>query len=93
LLELTAKSDAILSRWGLILLPNPPSALARIKQMLVANDRLSAAVWSAPSKVPMLDLAFYAARKQIDAFTPPDGVLGTFTLADKELLKKLCRQA
>ena len=48
------KFDAILSRWGLMFFPNLPAALVRIRQMLITNGRLSAAVWSVPSKVPGL---------------------------------------
>jgi ubiquinone/menaquinone biosynthesis C-methylase UbiE len=82
------KFDAVLSRWGLMFLPNLQSALDRIRQMLVPNGRLSAAVWSAPSKVPLLDLAFATVRKQINAPAPPPGAPGPFTLADIEALKQ-----
>jgi ubiquinone/menaquinone biosynthesis C-methylase UbiE len=89
----TAKFDAILSRWGLMFFPNLSAALVRIRQMLVTNGRLSAAVWSAPSKVPWLDLAFATVRKQINAPVPPPGTPGPFALADIETLKQLFSQA
>jgi hypothetical protein len=73
--------------------PNLPAALVRIRQMLVTNGRLSAAVWSAPSKVPWLDLAFASIRKQINAPAPPPGEPGPFALADIETLKQLFSQA
>ena len=93
LLEPRARFDAILSRWGLMFFPNLQGALCTIKQMLVTNGRLSAAVWSAPLKVPLLDLAFSAARKQINAAAPPPGAPGPFALADLEALKRLFSQA
>ena len=65
-----ARFDAILSRWGLIFLPNLHTALLGIRQMLVTNGRIAADVWSVPSKVPGLDLALSAVRKQIDAPAP-----------------------
>jgi enediyne biosynthesis protein CalE5 len=65
-----ARFDAILSRWGLMFLPNLHAALFGIRHMLVTNGRISADVWSVPSKVPGLDLAFSAVRKQIDAPAP-----------------------
>src|SRR5688500_17393938 len=65
--EPTAKFDAVLSRWGLMFFPNLSAALVKIRDLLVTNGRLSAAVWSAPSKVPLLDLAFATVRKQINA--------------------------
>ena len=88
-----AKFDAILSRWGLMFFPNLPVALVRIRQMLVTDGRLSAAVWSAPSKVPLLDLAFTTVRKQIDAPPPPPTLPGPFALADIDALKQSFSQA
>lgn len=79
--------DAVLSRWGLMFLPNLPMALTTIRQFLTAGGRLSAAVWSTPSKVPMLDLAFSTVRKQINAPAPPPGTPGPFALADTEALE------
>ena len=93
LLGPTAKFDAILSRWGLMFFPNLQGALGTIKQMLVTNGRLCAAVWSAPSKVPFLDLAFGAAMKQTNAPAPPPGTPGPFALADVEALKQSFSQA
>src|ERR671918_1207167 len=87
------KFDAILSRWGLMFFPNLPTALVRLKEMLVTSGRLSAAVWSAPSKVPLLDLAFATVRKQINAPAPPPGTPGPFALADVEALKQVFSQA
>jgi ubiquinone/menaquinone biosynthesis C-methylase UbiE len=91
--EPTAKFDAVLSRWGLMFFPNLSAALVKIRQMLVTNGRLSAAVWSAPSKVPLLDLAFATVRKQINAPGPPPGTPGPFALADIETLKQSFSQA
>jgi SAM-dependent methyltransferase len=89
----TAKFDAILSRWGLMFFPNLHAASVRIRQMLVNHGRLSAAVWSAQSKVPWLDLAFATVRKQINAPAPPPGTPGPFALADIETLKQSFSQA
>jgi ubiquinone/menaquinone biosynthesis C-methylase UbiE len=91
--EPTAKFDAVLSRWGLMFFPNLSAALVKIRDLLVTNGRLSAAVWSAPSKVPLLDLAFASVRKQINAPGPPPGTPGPFALADIETLKQLFSQA
>lgn len=85
--------DAVLSRWGMMFLPNLPSVLARIKRMLVGGGRLAAAVWSTPSRVPVLDLAFTAVRKAINAPPPPPGTPSVFDLADTDLLERLFSQA
>src|SRR5918994_1627879 len=89
----TAKFDAILSRWGLMFFPNLSAVLVKIREMLVTNGRLSAAVWSAPSKVPWLDLAFASVRKQLNAPAPPPATPGPFALADIEALKQSFSQA
>jgi SAM-dependent methyltransferase len=89
----TAKFDAILSRWGLMLFPNLPAVLVRIRQMLVTGGRLFAAVWSAPSTVPWLDLAFDTVRKQINAPARPREASGPFALIDVEDLKQSFGQA
>jgi ubiquinone/menaquinone biosynthesis C-methylase UbiE len=91
--EPTAKFDAVLSRFGLMFFPNLPAALVRIRQMLVTDGRLSAAVWSVPSKVPLADLAFATLRKQLNAPAPPPGAPGPFALADVETLKQSFSQA
>jgi ubiquinone/menaquinone biosynthesis C-methylase UbiE len=70
--ESTAISDTIPSRGGLMFLPTLSAALLRTRQTLLAsNGRLSAAVMSVSSKVPLLDLAFSPIRKQINAPAPP----------------------
>jgi ubiquinone/menaquinone biosynthesis C-methylase UbiE len=84
----TAKFNAIFSRWGLMFFPNLSATLVKIREMLVTNGRLSAAVWSAPSKVPWLDLAFASVRKQINAPAPPPATPGPFALADIDGLKQ-----
>jgi enediyne biosynthesis protein CalE5 len=93
LLEPRARFDAILSRWGLMFLPNLDSALARTREILVTDGSLSVTVWSAPSKVPLLDLAFATVRKQMDAPAPQPATPGPFALADIETLKKSFIQA
>jgi hypothetical protein len=77
----------------LMFFPNLPASLVRIRQMLITNGRLSAAVWSAPPKVPWLDLAFATVRKQINALAPPPGEPGPFALANIDTLKRLFSEA
>jgi ubiquinone/menaquinone biosynthesis C-methylase UbiE len=89
----TARFDAVLSRFGLMFFPNLNSALVKIRHLLITDGRLSAAVWSTPSKVPLIDLAFSTVRNQINAPLPPPGTPGPFALADTETLKQLFSQA
>jgi len=89
----TLKFDAILSRWGLMFFPNLSAALVNLRELLVINGRLSAAVWSAPSKVPWLDLAFATVRKMINVPAPPPATPSPFALADIDALKQSFSQA
>ena len=73
--------------------PNLPAALVKIRQLLTKNGRLSAAVWSAPSKVPLSELAFATVRKQLNIHDPQSGAPGPFALADVETLKQLFSHA
>lgn len=82
-----ASFNAVLSRWGLMFLPNLPAALARIRKILVPQGRLAAAVWAAPPKVPVLDVVFSTVNKQIGAKGPPPSTPGPFSLANTDALK------
>ena len=88
LMELPEASfNAVLCRWGLMFLPNLPKALSSVRDLLMPGGRLAAAVWSAPPKVPILDLPFSIVRREINAPAPPKGTPGPFALADPEALK------
>ncbi len=73
--------DAILSRWGLMFLPDLAGALGRMRKLLVPGGRLVASVWSAAPKVPMIGLV-EAVRKQFGLLPPRPGTLGPLSLAD-----------
>jgi enediyne biosynthesis protein CalE5 len=85
--------DAIISRWGLMFLPDLPNALASMRQALVPNGKIAAAVWSTPQKVPFLGLAIGTAMKEVAASPPPPGTPGPFNLADTNMLQDKFRQA
>jgi ubiquinone/menaquinone biosynthesis C-methylase UbiE len=85
--------DSVLSRWGLMFLPDLPMALGTIRKLIKPRGSFAAAVWSIPAKVPMLDLAFSTVRKEINAPAPPAGTPGPFALANPEALKQSFVQA
>ena len=85
--------DAVLSRWGLIFLPDLPGALARIHRVLVSGGRLAAAVWGPPPKVPLISVAMGTVREQVQAPPPPPGMPGPFSLADVTILEQALREA
>jgi ubiquinone/menaquinone biosynthesis C-methylase UbiE len=85
--------DAILSRWGLMFLPNLVDALRTMRQTLASGGRIAAAVWSTPQKVPALSLAIGTVMKEVGAPPPPPGTPGPFSLADASALQDRFRQA
>lgn len=85
--------DAIISRWGLMFLPNLSNALTLMRHALVPSGRIAAAVWSVPQKVPFLSLAIGTAMKEVEALPPPPGTPGPFSLADTYMLQEKFRQA
>ena len=89
----TAKFDAVLSRFGLMFFPDLRAPLVKIRHLLVTNGRLSAAVWSAPSKVPLSELAFATVRKQLNIPDPQPGAPGPYALADIKTLKQFFSEA
>lgn len=80
--------DAILCRWGLMFLPNLGNALVNIHQMLLPRGRLAVAVWSEPSKVPLISLLMSTATQYIQDPLVSQAVPGPFSLAEPDVFKK-----
>ena len=57
--------DAVLCRWGLMLLPNLEAALSKIHGSLVSGGRFAAAVWADAPKVPIISLASRIISEQL----------------------------
>jgi enediyne biosynthesis protein CalE5 len=79
--------NAVISRWGLMFLPNLVPTLQKIRVSLVPDGILSAAVWSVPDKAPVLMLAFRTAAQKIGLPPPGAGSPGPFKLADTVTLE------
>jgi SAM-dependent methyltransferase len=78
--------DAVLCRWGLMLLPNVDAALSKIHGSLVSGGRFAAAVWADAPKVPIISLASRIISEQLRMPPSPPRVPNPFSLAD---IKKL----
>ncbi|MRN68757.1 MAG: methyltransferase domain-containing protein [Nitrosopumilales archaeon] len=78
--------DAVLCRWGLMLLPNLDVTLSKIHGSLVSGGRFAAAVWADAPKVPIISLAARIINEQLRMPPPLAGVPNPFSLAD---IKKL----
>jgi enediyne biosynthesis protein CalE5 len=84
--------DAVISRWGLMFLPNLIPTLQKIRDSLVPDGVLSAAVWSVPDKAPVLMLAFRTAAQKTGLPPPAAGGPGPFKLADTVTLENSLKE-
>jgi ubiquinone/menaquinone biosynthesis C-methylase UbiE len=71
--------DAVLCRWGLMLLPNLDTALSKIYRSIISGRRFAAAVWSAPHKVPIISLASNIIVKELQIPAPQAGIPNPFS--------------
>jgi ubiquinone/menaquinone biosynthesis C-methylase UbiE len=92
-LETNQAFNSIICRWGLMFLPNLDNALSNMLRLLVPGGKLAAAVWSEPSKVPLISLPINIARQELQAPLLGQGIPGPFSLADIEALKKSLEKA
>ena len=85
--------DAVVCRFGLMFLPDVVGALRRVNRMLVPGGRVSAAVWGAPPKVPMLSVTMSVFQRELNTPPPPAGMPGPFRLADSDVLARAFAEA
>jgi enediyne biosynthesis protein CalE5 len=85
--------NVILSRFGLMFLPNLQVALERLHKLLVPGGRLVAAVWGPPQKVPFARWPMEVAMRVLQVPAPPPQMPGPFSLADSHRLEQLLTEA
>jgi enediyne biosynthesis protein CalE5 len=83
----TSAFDAVLCRWGLMLLSDFRTGLSNIYGSLADGGRLVFAVWSSAEKVPFISMVIDTVSKETHKPWPPRGVPGPFALADENILK------
>lgn len=76
--------DAVLSRWGLMFLPDRRRALARVRELLVPGGRFTGATWCEPARVPIISIPFVVIGELLELPPPPPGRPGAFSLTDPE---------
>jgi ubiquinone/menaquinone biosynthesis C-methylase UbiE len=91
-----ASVDAILCRWGYMLMADPAAALAEARRVLRPGGRIALAVWDAPASNPWAELPSQELVARGLAPTPGEHnepQPGPFALADAEQLRELLGQA
>lgn len=86
--------DAVAFRMGLMLIPEPDTALREIRRVLRPGGRLGVAVWGGPQDNPWMTCVGMAAMMHgLVQGGPPVGPGGPFSLADPDDLEKRVRGA
>ena len=75
--------DAVLMRFGLMLVPEPAVGLAEIRRVLAPGGRAALAVWGAPSANEWMTASGRAALELGLVERPDPGAPGPFRLADR----------
>ena len=88
-----ASVDAVLCRWGYMLMADPAAALAETRRVLRPGGRVALAVWDAVERNPWA-LLFAEELIERGLSTPPAaGTPGPFALASPERVLELLEQA
>jgi SAM-dependent methyltransferase len=85
--------DGVICRWGYMLMPNPPVALAETRRVLRTGGRLVFSVWSSGDRNPWISVAgrILVARGHMPPPEPDEP--GMFVLADEQHLRGLLERA
>jgi SAM-dependent methyltransferase len=93
-LDLDAESfDAVLCRFGYMLMGNPGRALAESCRVLRRGGHLTLAVWGAPERNPWLTAVTDATMERLGAPPPEPDAPGPFALADIGRLRQSIERA
>lgn len=85
--------DAVLCRFGYMLMPDPLAALVESQRVLRPGGRLVLAVWGPAQENPWLTTILESVREQLGAPPPDPGTPGPFALGDARQLEELLEEA
>ena len=85
--------DAVLCRWGYMLMADPATALSETRRVLRPGGRVALAVWDALERNPWAALPAQALAEHSLGAPPQPGLPGPFALADPQRLLGLLEDA
>ncbi len=85
--------DAVLCRWGYMLLADPLAALAETRRVLRPGGRVALAVWASVEHNPWAALPTLELIERGLLSAPPPGTPGPFALADPQRVEGLLDEA
>ena len=88
-----ASVDAVLCRWGYMLLADPAAALGETRRVLRPQGRVALAVWDSIEHNPWAALPALELRERGLAAPPAPGTPGPFALGEPERVRELLEQA
>lgn len=88
-----ASVDAVLCRWGYMLMADPAAALAETRRVLRPGGRLALAVWDAVERNPWAALPSVELIARGLAEPPAPGTPGPFALGDSARVQALLQEA
>jgi SAM-dependent methyltransferase len=89
----TGAVDAVLCRWGYMLLADPEAALREARRVLRSGGRIALAVWDAPERNQWMLRLHRLLEEGGRVERPAPGEPGPFVLADRERLEDLLYSA
>ena len=92
-LRLDERFDAVLCRFGYMLMPDPQQALRASRAVLDDGGRLAFAVWGPAERNPWLSDVTDPLMEVLGAPPPEPGTPGPFSLGDPERVRSLLRDA
>jgi SAM-dependent methyltransferase len=88
-----ASVDAVLCRWGYMLMVDPPAALAETRRVLRPGGRLALGVWDRIESNPWAAVPGALLRERGLVPAPAEGAPGPFALGDPERVRELLQSA